>query len=211
MKTLLGKKIGKLIVLEESKTRNNYFLCQCECGNLKEIRKDHLKRGEIKSCGCLLKKDNMKTETRKKVMNQLKIKNQKYNNLSHTKLYRVWYDIKRKCCDKNYFKYKWYGARGIKICSEWENDFLNFYNWAINNGFDGKLDWRKCTIDRIDNNGNYEPNNCRFVDLKTQAQNTRKNINIKFLGQTHCLSEWSRILKMSKKKIKELFNVRSKI
>ena len=201
---LTGNKYNRLLVLEKSKTKKGYWLCLCDCGTKKEIRGDHLREGSIKSCGCLNKEDNMNPETRKQIMQKLKHKNEKYNNLSHTKIYRVWYGMKERCYNKKHSKYKWYGKRGIKVCDEWKNNFLVFYNWAINNRFNDKLKWQNCTIDRINNNGNYEPENCRFIDLKLQAQNKRNNFNITYNNETHCLAEWARILKIDRHKVKEV-------
>jgi len=110
------------------------------------------------------------------------------HGLRHTRLYNIWTHMKDRCYNSNYFQYYLYGGRGIKICKEWQNDFMGFYNWAIKNGYDDKL-----TLDRINVNGNYQPNNCRWITRAEQTRNQRNNINITYMGETHCLSEWSRI------------------
>lgn len=92
--------------------------------------------------------------------------------------------------------YKDYGRRGIKVCNEWRNDFMNFYNWAVNNGYDDTL-----TIDRIDNNKGYSHDNCRWATLKQQARNQRSNTNITINGKTHCLSEWCEIYNINYRKV----------
>lgn len=88
--------------------------------------------------------------------------------------------------------YKHYGARGIKMCDDWKNDFMTFYNWAMSNGYKEGL-----TIDRIDVNGNYEPNNCRWVDIKTQSNNKRNNIYLAYGGKTQTLKEWAEELNVN--------------
>lgn len=125
--------------------------------------------GRVKSCGCLIN-----------------------HNLKHgmykTKLYNVWYGIKRRCLHKNDPHYENYGARGISVCDEWKDDFLAFYNWAIENGYDEN---KKLSIDRINVNGNYEPNNCRWVTMKTQQNNRRNNHRITYKGETKTLQQWA--------------------
>lgn len=111
------------------------------------------------------------------------------HNKRHSKLYYVWVKMKQRCY-KEYDKgYKWYGQRGIKMCDEWKKDFQSFYTWAIDNGYKEGL-----SIDRINNDGNYEPNNCRWVTMKTQLRNTRHNAYYTINNETHCLSEWCEIL-----------------
>ncbi len=115
-----------------------------------------------------------------------------FRNYKHgqtgTRLYNVWRSMKERCYSSTYVQYKRYGGRGIKICDEWRNDFQAFKAWAIENGYTEGL-----TIDRIDNDGDYEPNNCRWVDMKTQARNTSKNVYIEHEGKRICLSELAEI------------------
>lgn len=114
------------------------------------------------------------------------------NNVIHgksgTRLYRIWKSMRSRCMDKNMDAYKNYGARGISICKEWD-DFNNFYNWAYSNGYDENAEYMKCTLDRIDNDGNYEPSNCRFVDWKEQSRNKRTNRKFLFKGKMTTLPE----------------------
>lgn len=114
------------------------------------------------------------------------------HRLSKTPLYTIFHSMKGRCYNTNSASYKNYGGRGIKICEEWLNNFELFYHWAINNG------WRKgLEIDRINVNGNYCPNNCRFVPRILNARNTTKNKPITYNGQTKCLSDWCHLLNMN--------------
>lgn len=114
----------------------------------------------------------------------------------HTRLYMTYYRLKQKCYNSNNKDYPNYGGRGITICDEWLNDFMSFYDWAINNNYRDDL-----TIDRIDVNGNYDPSNCRWVDTKTQNRNKRTNLQYTINGETHCLGEWCEILNLDYMKV----------
>ena len=186
---LTNKKFGRLTVLKKSCVKNKkiYWYCLCECGNIKEVAGTHLKSGLIKSCGCLLKEKNTKTFYK--------------HGKSKDKIYRIYNHIKDRCYHKNDKSFKNYGGRGIKMCDEWNNDFMSFYNWAIENGYNEHLKKYRnmnTTIDRIDTNGNYEPSNCRWATQKQQANNTRRNKYITYDGITHTLQEWSRIVNISR-------------
>lgn len=113
-----------------------------------------------------------------------------------TKLYNVWNTMRDRCYNKNNKRYKDYGGRGIAVCDEWRNDFMNFYNWSIQHGYNENL-----TIDRIDNNKGYSPDNCRWVTRKQQARNRRSNINFTYNGETHCIVEWCELLGLKPKTV----------
>ena len=180
-KNLINQKFGKLTVIEfnakitKNKRTRQYWLCKCECGNYKIIEQDHLISGHTRSCGCL-KKEIIRNKIHK-------------HGLTNTRLFRIWTNIKTRCYNKKLKCYKNYGGRGIAVCNEWLKDFKAFYNWAINNGYSDDL-----TIDRINVNGHYEPNNCRWIDIKTQQRNRANNYFIKYNGEEHCITEWGRIL-----------------
>lgn len=187
---LEGQKFGKLIVIKY--VGNSKWLCKCECGNKKIVNGKHLRGQEIFSCGCY------RSKRAKQMVSEFHEKNKKHK-MSKTRIYHIWQGIKDRCTNTRNPAYKNYGERGIIICEEWKNDFIKFYMWAKNNGYKDNL-----TIDRINNNGNYEPYNCRWIPLEMQAQNTRNNINITYNNETHCLAEWGRILKIDRHKVKEV-------
>jgi len=180
MGALIGKKYGMLKVLNDElyiqykSGRCKKGLFKCDCGNIKEIRFSSVSTGVTTSCGC--KQSRLLSE-----------KNT-VHGLSKHPLYKKWLSIKNRCYIKSNIEYKNYGGRSIEICKEWKNNFKNFYDWSILNGYVSSL-----TIDRINNDGNYEPSNCRYVDLKSQQNNKRNNFYITFNGDKKTLSEWSDI------------------
>lgn len=109
-------------------------------------------------------------------------------NLSKTPLYHVWQTMKQRCANPRYRGYQWYGAKGIKVCKEW-NDVRNFYEWAMDNGYEEGL-----TLDRVDSSGNYEPSNCRWVTMAAQQSNKSNNHTIEYHGERHMLTQWSKLL-----------------
>ena len=185
---LIGQRFGRWTIIkrvENNKYNQIRYLCQCDCGNIRVVYLGQLKSGRSKSCGCL--------------STELKRKRANIHSKSNTRIYHIFKSMKVRCLNPNYKAYKYYGARGIRVCDEWldkENGFMNFYNWAMENGYRDDL-----TIDRIDNNGNYEPSNCRWVTMEIQANNIRTNIIIKYNNEEHTLSEWSKILKLNYKTI----------
>lgn len=177
---LTGKKFGKLTVIERTFNKNNSvcWLCLCDCGNYTVVRSDALRQGITKSCSCL----------QKEIVKKTCKKNFEKHKLSKSRINNIWFNIKQRCYNPNNSKYKNYGGRGITVCQEWQDDFMNFYNWAMNNGYQEDL-----TIDRIDVNGNYEPFNCRWVNLKVQQNNRSNNRLIQYQNQIHTLAEWATI------------------
>lgn len=188
VKDLTGLKFGKLTVIKKvgrDKKYNTLWLCKCECGNEKIVARDKLVVGNTKSCGCA--KSKFFTNLNKK------------HGLSHSRLWRVWCNIKKRCYYKNHKAYKEYGERGITVCEEWLNDFQAFHDWAMANGYNENAPKGQCTIDRINNNGNYEPNNCKWVSMKEQARNKRNNKIITYNGISKCLVEWAEDMNLNAK------------
>ena len=115
---------------------------------------------------------------------------QKYSLSNSPRLHGVWSKMKERCYRKKNKSYEDYGGRGISVCDEWLYSFQAFAEWAIENGYDENADFMKCTLDRIDNNGNYEPSNCRFITIKKQCNNRRNNRFLTLGDETHTISEW---------------------
>ena len=184
---LTGKKFGKLEVIgvHDTGSRKTYYVCQCDCGNVKVVRADSLISGATKSCGCI-KNEQDKTN----------LTDNHRHKMSGTRIYETWQDMKRRCYNKQNVRYNRYGGRGIKVCEEWLNNFQSFYDWAISNGYSDDL-----TIDRIDNDGNYEPSNCRWSTVKEQCNNRSSNINITIGNATKSLMCWCEIFNVDYKKV----------
>lgn len=172
---LRGKRFGKLIALDvvgKDKARNILWKCKCDCGREIIVKSCELNRGHTQSCGCYQKQRASSA------------------NITHggskTKLYMVWDDMLARCENTRHHAYKWYGAKGVSICDEWRV-FSNFRNWAINNGYKIGL-----TIDRIDENGNYEPQNCRWATRQEQCDHLSSCVFVDFMGEGLNISQFCR-------------------
>ncbi len=147
-----GQTFAKLTVIARvpprGKSRYAFWLCLCECGNTAIVQSRWLRNGRIKSCGC---------------------HRRRLHGFSGTHIYDIWRGMRSRCGDERCAMYYRYGGRGIALCSEWKNDFLTFRSWAITNGYKPGL-----SIDRIDNDGNYEPSNCRFLTISENSKRKGK-------------------------------------
>lgn len=158
--------------------KNRFFsLCRCICGTEKEIDNGHLLNGQCKSCGCLQREISKKNDSNKT------------HGQSYTRLYRIWCDLVKRGTGKVNKKY--YADKNITICKEWLS-FPNFFEWSKNNGYSDNL-----TIDRINNNKGYYPENCRWTTPREQANNRSTNRFICYKNRTETLANWSRILNIS--------------
>lgn len=224
---LTMERFGDLIVLEksESKGKNSFWLCKCKCGNEKIFRRDKLVYGTRTNCGdCenLNKKHNhvqpdknrqkidkkpQKEKKEKKIKNiKVAYKKQKNDSKRHgmsgTRIYRIWQKMKGRCYYKNDKKhYPHYGARGIKVCDEWKDDFTNFYNWAMENGYTDEL-----TLDRIDVDGNYEPSNCRWATLEEQSYNKRNTLYVNIDNNKYTIKDLSDMTGLKKATIRYIYD-----
>lgn len=162
-KDLSGRRFGRYVVLKRAGTDNNrnaLWLCRCDCGSERIVRGKDLRSGVIMSCGCYhreLVRDMFTT-----------------HGSSRSRLYHVWDGMIGRCYRKNSDNYDWYGGRGITVCDEWRNNFQAFQDWAIANGYDEDATRGQCTIDRIDNDKGYSPDNCRWITHEAQQQNKRQ-------------------------------------
>lgn len=117
--------------------------------------------------------------------------NRTTHGMSNFRVYRIWCKMKERCNNSNSINYKNYGGKGICLCKEWNESFIAFYNWSIQNGYQDNL-----SIDRIDSDKNYEPNNCRWASRITQNNNTNRNHLVSYNGETHTISQWCKKLKL---------------
>lgn len=178
-----GMRTKMLTVIKESgrdENRNILWRCRCDCGEVVDITANAIRKGRL-SCGCMAGGAT--------------------HHQTNTRLYSIWTGIKRRCYnphDKSY--QKWYGSKGIRMCDEWKNSFVQFRDWSISNGYTEAL-----TIDRIDSYGNYEPSNCRWVTPQTQSTNKSNNVHITYNGETLTESDWAKKLKVAPMTIKRRF------
>jgi hypothetical protein len=180
---ITGQRFGKLTAIKEHHQGIQgrwHWLCKCDCGNKVIILGINLRNGNTKSCGCLKSEITAKRN-----------KDNSTHNLSKHTLYIVHRNMMQRCYNNSNTRYLDYGGRGITVYQEW-HDLPSFYTWALTSGYEEHL-----TIDRIDNNGNYCPENCRWVTQQENQNNKRTNKYITYNGRVHTISEWSRILKIA--------------
>lgn len=166
--------IEKYYKANKNNKKRMYALCKCECGSTKEVRYDSVKSEKTKSCGCLHLEAAIKNFSSKYT-----------HKKSSTRLYKIWTDMKQRCFNPANNRFNNYGGRGVNMCDEWLS-FEVFYEWSMHNGYSDFL-----TIDRIDNNKPYLPNNCRWVDNKTQCNNRSTNIIVEYKGDEITLKQLS--------------------
>lgn len=180
---LTNQRFGRLIALEmEPKRRVSpsgnsrvIWKCQCDCGNICYVPANNLRKGTAKSCGCY------RSERGKNMLT--------LHGLGNCRLNTIWHGMRTRCTNPKDYHFKRYGAKGIKVCDEWMNNFEAFYEWSVSHGYRDDL-----SIDRINPYGDYEPNNCRWVDNITQQNNKTNNHYIVFNGKKQSASMWAREL-----------------
>lgn len=188
---LRGQRFGRLTVIDLAERKDghtSWWVCKCDCGNVKEVRRSCLIKGFTKSCGCY------NSEKAREHGKQMLTKHGWYG----TRVYNIWRQIVDRCENPKCSQYKNYGGRGIRICQEWRESPQAFCEWAMLNGCTNAL-----TIDRINVNGNYEPSNCRWITMVEQQTNKRNNVNITYNGKTQCVAEWSRELGVRQSRLYE--------
>lgn len=186
-----GKVFGKLTVIEinEEVTKSKmgrYWICKCECGNYATFSASELKAR--KSCGCMRPRKSMGI-----------------NRPSSSRLYAVWLNMRRRCYNPNSHDYHNYGGRGIGICDDWQI-FSEFEAWAKSTDYDENADFMKCTLDRIDHEKDYAPDNCRWVPISVQQNNKRTTIMIEMDGVTKSLADWCSELGIDAKIVRSRIN-----
>lgn len=185
---LTGLKFERLTVIERvenDKRGAARWRCKCICGGETITSSAHLKSGHTKSCGCYSKE----VAKNKAYKNEYFYKHGLFSNKDYVRISHILNTMKKRCYNPNSSNYKNYGGRGITVYEKWrekENGLLNFYKWAMDNGYEENL-----TIDRIDVNGNYEPNNCRWATAKEQANNKTNNRFITYNGETYTVTQWA--------------------
>jgi hypothetical protein len=169
-----------LIAFAYKKGKRKYYKYKCDCGN-ECIKLPHNIKSNS-SCGC--KVAEQRSEAGKKSIT--------HGQSKKSRLYRIWENMKQRCLNPKAKHFSYYGGRGIGIYTEWTK-FEPFQEWALNNGYSDNL-----TLDREDADGNYGPQNCRWITQAQQLANTRKNIKIEYGGETHHIAEWARRLEMDR-------------
>lgn len=189
-----GDRFGRLVVVEQaddyvtpSGKKYPRYLCQCDCGKTKLIDKNNLLKGKTLSCGCLQKERASAAR--------------KTHGDTDSRLYNVWSAIKRRCYNKDVPEYQRYGARGIYMCDEWRESYNAFREWALSAGYDYNAPHGMCTIDRINNEDGYHPDNCRWVSQEVQMNNVGYNHHETYNGETHTIAEWEKLLNIKRGKI----------
>lgn len=175
-----GKVFGRLTAIKKVGKQNGkeIWLCHCSCGNDKVVRRDHLLSGAVVSCKCY---------QREKLDEALIT-----HGCSNKRIYRIYKCMINRCYWKKHPQYKYWGGKGITVCDEWRTSFVSFMKWSYQNGYREDL-----SIDRIDSNGNYSPENCKWATPKEQSRNREYVKNFEFHNEKHCLTEWAEILNLS--------------
>lgn len=188
---LTGKRFGRLTAIERVGTSTNgcvVWRCSCDCGCEVSVMSASLRQGFTKSCGCYNREESSKRSYK--------------HGMIGSRLYRIWSAMIERCSNANNSSYKSHGGRGIQVCEEWRTDFASFMKWALSSGYADNL-----TIDRIDNDKDYEPSNCRWITHREQQNNKRDNHLLTFNGETHNVTQWSQITGIKRTTLYNRLNV----
>lgn len=185
-KDITGQRFGRLVALGPVSRHKGHikWLCQCDCGNIKEVDPSHLRRSLTVSCGCYHSERTTTLNTT--------------HGMKNTLLYDVWCGIVQRCTNPNSKRYADWGGRGIAICEEWRHDFQSFFDHVSQLEHYGD---KGRSLDRVDNNGNYEPGNLKWSTQSEQTRNTRANRLLTFSGKTQCIAAWEDELGLRKGQI----------
>jgi len=159
----------------KTRQRISYWLCRCDCGNWSIVARPKFQRGYTKSCGCYI--------------NEIRGVKQRTHRMTGTRIWRIWVGVTSRCYDTNCESYPGYGGRGITIADRWRG-YEGFSNFFKDMGHPPSDDY---SLDRIDNDGPYSPENCKWSDKYEQARNTRRNRFLTANNQTYCIAQWSEI------------------
>ena len=173
-KYLIGKRYGRLVIRRviREKGKESRVECICDCGRITTPLLSRVINNKVYSCGCYASEKNREIKTK--------------HGKCGERLYGIWLGMKARCLNPHSINYKNYGGRGITVCDEWKEDFQKFYDWAMENGYSDEL-----SIDRIDNDGNYEPGNCKWSTRIEQANNQRKTVHVSVYGELLTIREIS--------------------
>lgn len=195
MNDITGIKFGQLTAIKVvGKSKNhggNLWLCKCDCGNEHTVSYSKLSSGKSKSCGCLRREMMAQTHSKHKSLR---------HNGKRPRLYSIWLGMRERCSYEKNASYPAYGGRGIKVCDDWNDDFGKFQEWALANGYTDSL-----TIDRIDCNGGYNPNNCQWIPMHDNAIKQRRSRLMTIDGVTKSLTRWAKFIHMAPCRLYEYF------
>jgi hypothetical protein len=193
---LTGQKFGRLTVIERNGSKGRSAAWLCECGAVKTVASHNLKQGAVKSCGCL-SKEIAPDRGRKSRIGE---RSRKHGGFG-VKLYGVWAGMKRRCTNPNTKYYSYYGRRGITVCDDWSADYAAFRDWALSAGYSIGM-----SIERIDVNGNYTPDNCKWIPLSEQNANKRWSVKIEYQDKLYTTKELSEIAGLKERTVRERYN-----
>lgn len=186
-----GMKFNRLTIIGLEYVKEDYYgtttahwnwICRCDCGNIISVVPQLVRKGMTKSCGCLKRENTIRYNKKKKVK----------HGGRKDRLYHIWRGMKQRCYSETCKNYDQWGGRGISVCDEWKEDYGAFKDWALANGYSDDL-----SIDRIDVNGNYCPDNCRWATYEEQARNRRSNVFLEYDGKSMTIAEWAELYGIS--------------